>query len=100
MDANLYEDSVLYKALFDASQGRIGPRDADDLEIWEIATLLGVSEPNDASSDDSVVRSASPSTSSRARLRQRVAHARGLAPKPEAQAMSQTAFSQLTKALA
>jgi hypothetical protein len=41
----------VYRAAFRASGGRIGPREADQLELWEIAVLLGTDGWEEAKDD-------------------------------------------------
>ena len=41
----------VYRALWRASGGRMGPREADDLELWEIAVLLGADGWEEAKDD-------------------------------------------------
>lgn len=82
---------MIAKALFNASQGRLSPRDVDELYIWEIAILLGVG--------DELTPSEEPPMSKKELLRQRLAYSRGQGPKPEAKAINPTSFNSLANAL-
>lgn len=96
VDAGVADDAAVYKSMFDASQGRALPRDVDEMEIWEIAVLLGVS--NEVESSEGAVPSHAKGNSN-SRLKQRLAHSKGLAPKPEAASLDTDTLNQLTRAL-
>lgn len=92
-DAGLLDFASVYDTLYRSSGGRCLPTDADAMELWQIAVLLGLSdevraptEPGDAKEQR---------TRSRDLLRQRMAHARGQGPKPEARPVDPVAFNQL-----
>lgn len=97
----MLEDAVIYKAMFDASQGRMSPRDTDELLLWEIATLLGAADELQSKEDGSTTDDSPQSRADarRALLKARVDYARGIGPKPEAKAMDPAAFTAMTKAL-
>lgn len=96
-EGGVLDSAAIYHALFTVSQGRIGPRDADEMLIWEIAVLLGVSKELESESDSSA------SDDWQARgvelARQRAAYARGEGEKPEARPLSKSAFAAMSGAL-
>jgi hypothetical protein len=94
--AGLIEDGSVIHALTQVSDGRISPRDADELEIWEIAVVLGhareLASPEDRHAADATERAA-------ARNQARLAAARGEGPPPEAEPLDPAAFAQLNQVL-
>lgn len=93
--AGVLDDAVIIKALFVASNGSIGPREADDLYLWEIATLLNVGdelnvEAQEQQGDEDRLEY----------IRARIAHAEGRGPKPEARALSPETFNALAATMA
>lgn len=98
--ADLLEFASVYDTLYRSSAGRIGPRDADGLELWEIAVLLGLADelaPPEQPAPDPRKRQAKAKTRARDLNRQRMAHARGEAPKPEARPLDPAVFNQLAR---
>lgn len=90
--------------LWRASNGQMSPDAIDNLEIWQIAVLLGHStelESGDESKGGGRVGQQREAfhAAAKERNRQRLAHAKGQGPAPQAAPVSQAAFSQLAGAL-
>lgn len=89
--------------------GNVAPRDADELEIWEIAVLLGHADELDDPDDpdgrhrrrrnghtpDVASARADRAAAARARNRARLAAARGDGPPPEAEPVDPGTLRQL-----
>lgn len=95
--AQLDDVAGVYEALWRVSQGSMGPRQADELEIWEVAILLGVHRTEE--DDDKPAKPKSAADHRRELLRQRWAHHKGEGPAPEPKPMSAEELAQITKAL-
>jgi hypothetical protein len=99
----------VYHALWQASMGRVTPRDADELEIWEIAVLLGHAHELDTPEEGRKRRTGhglDPAAARRQRAaaaaernRLRLAASRGEAPAPEAEPVDTGTLHQLGGAL-
>src|SRR5690606_4941175 len=90
--AGVYDVAVLYEALADARN--MGPREVDELFLWECAVLLKVHRP--AKDGDDATPAPKDSRAERLeRLKARVAHARGEGPKPEADVMTADALTEI-----
>jgi len=74
----------------------MSPPTVDEMYVWQAAVLLGADLPEDATTPDGTP--ASGDDDGRELLRQRVAHARGEGPKPEARPVDPAAVQALTKA--
>lgn len=84
--------------LWRVSNGRILPWEADQLEIWEIAVLLGHAtelDSGDSKADAKVAREAF-RASSHDRLRQRLAHHRGQGDAPETKPTAPSVLAALS----
>lgn len=87
----LEDVASVYEALFLRSHGNIGPRQADQLFMWEAAILLGVHHPAKEEDQDQPPReprhqrrkSTGPPGDYHRLLIERDLHARGLGPPPE-----------------
>lgn len=97
----MLEEASVYKAIWESSNGNKGPRDVDDMYIWEIAVLLGHAKELETSQSKPKRGSVPPGFSEAAieRNRQRVLAKRGLAPKPEAKPVSFDQLNQMGAAL-
>lgn len=71
----------VYKAMMKVHG--MGPRDVDQLYIWEIASLLGVGDDTGKG------------RTGRELIRQRIMHSRGLGPAPKAQPVDPEVLSSL-----
>jgi hypothetical protein len=103
----------VYEALFLKSSGRLGPRDIDELLIWEVAVLLGAGTHGSERDDVGVAgpraralsrRSAGgggdPGRSSRvARLKARLAYHKGEGPAPSAESIDLKVLNSLGEGL-
>lgn len=99
----------MYHALWQASTGHVTPRDADELEIWEIAVLLGHAHELDTPEERRKRRTGhglDPAAARRQRAaaaaernRLRLAASRGEGPAPEADAVDAGTLHQLSGAL-
>jgi hypothetical protein len=109
-DANLLDEAQVYRSMFEASQGRMGPRDVDALTMWEIATCLGVADRElgrKTEDDDTQDGAEGGDTKMPSQghpheyLFARMAHAADPenTPKPEARAVSGAAFTAITGSL-
>lgn len=91
MEAGVIDEAQVYHAMWHASGGHVTPRVVDEMTMWEIAVLLGVSDEcnpkDDAQLDNHDL------------LQARIAHAQGLGPKPEVAPIDQATFQALTGAL-
>lgn len=76
----------------------MGPRDADQLYIWEIAVLLGHAKELGDDAKERAVRDDFRAAAIE-RNRQRLQHAQGKGPKPVARAVSSDQLNQLSKML-
>lgn len=94
--AGLIDEAQVYHAMWHASGGHVTPRVVDEMTMWEIAVVLGVSD--ECSPKDAAAPSDSDPTG-REMMRRRLAHAQGLGPKPEAPAIDPATFQALTGAL-
>lgn len=97
------DEAVIYDAMWRSTNGTCHPRHVDEMYIWEIAVLLQADDdevprpkPED-SSEGPVVKK---KDDDRYRyILERVAHARGQGPKPEADPIDPEAFSAIREAL-
>lgn len=90
--------AVLYQALFLKSSGTIGPRQADKLELWEIAVLLKA-KYNDTPNTSGSKTTTSEDPNERYRLiRERVAHSKGLGPPPTVRPVGKEMLADLGEA--
>lgn len=78
----------VYAAL--ASRG-INPREADDMEIWEVAAVFGLDEEDKSKPTTERVAGRVDPESFRL-IKERMAHAAGLGPKPEVRATDPSAL--------
>lgn len=85
----------MYWALFRTSGGSIGPRQADELELWEIAVLLQGPETWGQEPEASEGKPKK-ETDRHAHLRARLAHAYGQGPKFEWEEPTEAEKANLT----
>lgn len=98
-DAGLWEDALVIDALWKA--GRMSPTEVRKLRMWEVAVLLGASEElNPPTEEQAQARSHQAHRDRRVELlRQRVAHAHGQGPAPEAPPVDTVTLQAFEQAL-
>lgn len=104
-DGGLLDEAQVYNTMWHSSQGKFGPREVDELYLWEIGTLLGRAEEittqdsQDAKTSKSMPKPEDFQRRSRAHLHARLAHAQGKGPKPEARPIDPDTLASLSEAM-